>query len=56
MISRGFPLVTNDDHETAERAEFVYDALYASIKEDQAPRVAMGIETSRKTGVKNEKR
>jgi hypothetical protein len=36
-ISRGFPLVTNNDHETAERAEFVYDALYASIKEDQAP-------------------
>ncbi len=37
LISRGFPLVTNDDHETAERASFVYDALYASIKEDQAP-------------------
>jgi hypothetical protein len=34
LISRGFPLVTNDDHETAERAAFVYDALYASIKED----------------------
>jgi hypothetical protein len=37
LISRGFPLVTSDDHETAERAAFVYDALYASIKEDQAP-------------------
>ena len=37
LISRGFPLVTNDDHETAERAAFVYDALYASIKEDLAP-------------------
>jgi len=36
LISRGFPLVTNDDHETAERASFVYDALYASIKQDQA--------------------
>jgi hypothetical protein len=34
LISRGFPLVTNDDHETAERAAFVYDALYASVKED----------------------
>ncbi len=34
FISRGFPLVTNDDHETAERAMFVYDALYASIKQD----------------------
>jgi hypothetical protein len=35
LISRGFPLVTNDDYETAERAAFVYDALYASIKKDQ---------------------
>ena len=33
LISRGFPLVTKDDHETAERAAFVYDALYASIKQ-----------------------
>ena len=32
LISRGFPLVTKNDHETAERASFVYDALYASIK------------------------
>mgnify|MGYP001576069007 CR=1 FL=1 len=31
-ISRGFPLVTQDDHETVARAAFVYDALYASIK------------------------
>jgi hypothetical protein len=38
LISRGFPLVTKDDHETAERAAFVYDALYASIKEDLAPK------------------
>ena len=37
LISRGFPLVTHDDHETAERAAFVYDALYASIKLDEAP-------------------
>jgi hypothetical protein len=37
LISRGFPLVTNDDHETAERATFVYDALYESIKQDQTP-------------------
>lgn len=34
LISQGFPLVTKDDHETADRAAFVYDALYASIKED----------------------
>jgi hypothetical protein len=32
LISSGFPLVTNDDHKTAKRASFVYDALYASIK------------------------
>lgn len=38
LISRGFPLVTSDDAETAKRAAFVYDALYASIKQDQAPK------------------
>ena len=32
LISYGFPLVTNDDYETAERAAFFYDALYASIQ------------------------
>lgn len=32
LISGGFPLVTNDDHETAARAAFVYDSLYASIE------------------------
>ena len=37
LISGGFPLVTKDDHETVERASFVYDALYASIKQDQGP-------------------
>src|SRR5262245_28158192 len=31
-ISHGFPLVTKDDHETVERAGFVYDSLYASIE------------------------
>ena len=36
LISRGFPLVTNHDQETAERAGFVYDALYASIKQTEA--------------------
>jgi hypothetical protein len=35
LISRGFPRVTNDDHETLERAAFLYDALYASIAESQ---------------------
>ena len=38
LISRRFPLVTRDDHETADRAAFVYDALYASIKLDEAPK------------------
>ncbi|HXM34612.1 MAG TPA: chromate resistance protein ChrB domain-containing protein [Pyrinomonadaceae bacterium] len=36
LVSRGFPLVTNNDHETAKRASFVYDALYASIKNNTA--------------------
>ena len=36
LISRGFPLVTKDDHEVAERASFVYDALYASIAKIRA--------------------
>lgn len=31
LISRGFPRVTSDDHETAARASFLYDALYTSI-------------------------
>ena len=35
LISRGFPLVTNDDHDTADHAAFIYDALYASIRQDQ---------------------
>ena len=33
LISYGFPLVTKNDHETAQRASFLYDALYASLKE-----------------------
>jgi hypothetical protein len=31
-ISDGFPLVARDDHETVERAAFLYDALYASLQ------------------------
>jgi hypothetical protein len=31
LISRGFPLVTKDDHESLERASFMKDALYASM-------------------------
>jgi hypothetical protein len=32
-ISRGFPLVAKDDHEIVERASFLYDALYAALRE-----------------------
>ena len=35
-ISEGFPLVARDDHETLERAAFLYDALYASLRERTA--------------------
>ncbi len=35
-ISDGFPLVARDDHETVERAAFLYDALYASLCERMA--------------------
>ena len=31
-ISHGFPLVAHDDHEILQRAAFLYDALYASLK------------------------
>ena len=30
-ISHGFPLVTNDDYETVEKASFLYDALHAAL-------------------------
>lgn len=33
LISRGFPAVTADDHETADRAAFLYDALYEALRE-----------------------
>lgn len=36
LISYGFPLVTNNDHETAQLADFLYEALYASISESQS--------------------
>jgi hypothetical protein len=32
-ISLGFPLVTADDHETLERSGFLYEALYASLRQ-----------------------
>ena len=33
-ISRGFPLIARDDHDTLERASFLYDALYASLQQE----------------------
>ena len=33
-ISHGFPLVTQDDHDTLEKASFLYDALYAALQQD----------------------
>jgi hypothetical protein len=35
-ISRGFPLVAHDDYETIDRATFLYDALYAALRERHA--------------------
>ena len=32
-LSRGFPLAASDDNETIERAAFLYDALYAALRE-----------------------
>ena len=32
-ISHGFPLVARDDHETVEKASFLYDALFAFLNE-----------------------
>ncbi|HYS78795.1 MAG TPA: chromate resistance protein ChrB domain-containing protein [Candidatus Dormibacteraeota bacterium] len=31
-ISRGFPLVVKDDHETVAKAAFLYDALYEALR------------------------
>ena len=36
-ISRGFPLIAQDDHETIDRAAFLYDALYASLLAGRPP-------------------
>ncbi len=33
-VSSGFPRVTANDHETLERAAFVYDALYAALTDE----------------------
>ena len=41
-ISQGFPLVARDDHETVERAGFLYDALYAALGERLLAREAGG--------------
>lgn len=35
-ISQGFPLVSQDDQETVEKAAFMYDALYAYLEQQQS--------------------
>lgn len=35
-ISMGFPLVSQDDQETVEKAAFMYDALYAFLEQQQS--------------------
>jgi hypothetical protein len=32
-ISHGFPLVTRDDYETLEKGSFLYDSLYAALRQ-----------------------
>ena len=36
-ISRGFPLVSANDDETVAKASFLYDALYAALKQGGKP-------------------
>ena len=36
------PSLRRDDHETVERAAFLYDALYASLRQDAQERGASG--------------
>jgi hypothetical protein len=36
-ISHGFPLVSRDDHDTVNRASYLYDALYASLRAEIQP-------------------
>ncbi len=36
-ISRGFPLVSANDEETVAKASFLYDALYAALKQEGKP-------------------
>ena len=38
LISHGFPIVTKDDSETTDGAAFLYDALYASLSEQDRNR------------------
>ena len=33
-ISQGFPLVSKDDHDTVDKAAFLYDALYAALQQE----------------------
>jgi hypothetical protein len=39
-ISHGFPLVTQDDHETVEKGGFLYDSLYAALQKQRTENIA----------------
>jgi hypothetical protein len=39
-ISHGFPLVTQDDHETVEKGGFLYDSLYAGLQKQRTENIA----------------
>src|SRR5215204_1524856 len=39
-ISHGFPLVTQDDHETVEKGGFLYDSLYAVLQQQRTENIA----------------
>jgi hypothetical protein len=39
-ISHGFPLITQDDHETVEKGAFLYDSLYAALQQQRTENIA----------------
>ena len=39
-ISHGFPLVTQDDHETVEKGAFLYDSLYAALQQQRTETIS----------------
>jgi hypothetical protein len=43
LISHGFPMMTKDDSETADRGAFLYDALYASVSKEDNQTIATSL-------------